>query len=119
MLTFAIELKWAPVALWGSPIHAILPVLTLGLFFAGRIVRLMKEGTATALTNPYVRTAKAKGLSPVRFSIVTSYRHVLPVVSYSGPLLRASLDPLSKPFQNPRDRRLYGQRPIDYTLIVG
>lgn len=125
VLTFAIELKWAPVALWGSPIHAILPVLTLGLFFAGRIVRLMKEGTATALTNPYVRTAKAKGLRPSQ----VFYRHilptaVLPVVSYSGPLLAELLTGsfvVENLFRIPGIGvfMVNGSINRDYTLIVG
>jgi len=48
VMLFAIKLRWFPVALWGSPWHAILPTLTLGLYFSGRIARLMREGTAGA-----------------------------------------------------------------------
>src|SRR5581483_1693106 len=42
VVTFAIHYHWFPVALWESPLHAILPMVALGLFFAGRIARLMR-----------------------------------------------------------------------------
>jgi oligopeptide transport system permease protein len=84
----AMKLGWFPVALWGSPRHVVLPTLTLGLFFAGRVARLTREGMVTALQSGYVVTARAKGLS----ERAVLWRHafriaVLPVVSYSGPLL--------------------------------
>ena len=44
VMGFAIHWKWLPPALWESPAHAILPTLALGLYFAGRIARLMREG---------------------------------------------------------------------------
>ena len=44
VMVFAIKWRWFPVALWGGPLHAILPTLTLGLYFAGRISRLTREG---------------------------------------------------------------------------
>jgi oligopeptide transport system permease protein len=87
-MIFALRLKWFPVALWGSPLHTILPTITLGLFFAGRISRLMREGMLNTLPAPYILTARAKGLSEA----AVLWRHafpnaVLPVVSYSGPML--------------------------------
>ena len=36
-----------PVALWSSPMHTVLPVIALGLYFSGRIARLMREGCST------------------------------------------------------------------------
>ena len=88
IMIFAIKLKWFPVALWGSPLHTILPTVTLGLFFAGRISRLMREGMLNTLHAPFITTARAKGLS----EMAVLWKHafplaVLPVVSYSGPLL--------------------------------
>ena len=37
VMAFGIMLRWFPVAMWDSPRHAVLPTITLGLFFAGRI----------------------------------------------------------------------------------
>ena len=41
VVLFAIRLHWFPVALWESPMHAVLPMIALGLYFAGRIARLI------------------------------------------------------------------------------
>lgn len=88
VMIFAVKLKWFPVALWGAPLHAVLPTITLGLFFAGRISRLMREGMLNTLHAPFIRTARSKGLS----EMAVLWKHafplaVLPVVSYSGPML--------------------------------
>lgn len=88
IMLFAIKLHWFPVALWGSPWHAILPTLTLGLYFSGRIARLMREGMMTTLHSEFITTARAKGLSETAVLFKHAFRlAVLPVVSYSGPLL--------------------------------
>jgi oligopeptide transport system permease protein len=88
ILVIALKLRWLPVALWESPGHAVLPTITLGLFFAGRVARLMREGTLETLQAEFIVTARAKGLSEARILIW----HVLPlairpVLSYGGPLL--------------------------------
>jgi oligopeptide transport system permease protein len=88
LMVAAIRLGWFPVALWESAAHAVLPTATLGVFFAGRIARLMREGMLQILPSEFVTTARAKGLAEWQ----VLWRHafplaVLPVVSYSGPLL--------------------------------
>lgn len=88
VMAFALKLRWFPVALWESPWHVVLPMVTLGLFFAGRISRLMREGMLQTLQAEFITTARAKGLSESR----VLWRHalplaILPVVSYAGPLL--------------------------------
>jgi len=88
IMTFAIRWRWFPVALWESPWHAVLPTLALGLYFAGRISRLMREGMLSTLHAPFITTARAKGLSEAGVLWKHAFRlAVLPVVSYSGPLL--------------------------------
>jgi oligopeptide transport system permease protein len=88
IMLFAIKWRWFPVALWASPWHAILPTLTLGLYFSGRVARLMREGMLAALQSEFITTARAKGLSETAILL----RHalpiaVLPVLSYAGPML--------------------------------
>lgn len=75
-----------PAAGWGELKNLILPSICLGAPFAAYIARLTRTGMLDVLGHDYVRTAKAKGLSPLR--IIT--RHALPialmpVVSYLGP----------------------------------
>ena len=88
VLVFGLWLGWFPVALWGSWQNAVLPTLTLGLYFAARVARWMREGMIEVLRSPHVQTARAKGLSETAVIL----RHVVPValvpvISYTGPML--------------------------------
>ena len=88
IMFFSIQLKWFPVALWESPWHAVLPTVTLGLYFAGKIARLMREGMLNTMQSEFIVTARAKGLSETSVILKHAFRlAVLPVVSYTGPLL--------------------------------
>lgn len=87
-MVLAVRFRIFPVALLESPAHLVLPTLTLGIYFAGRIARLMREGMLTTLTAEFITAARAKGLSEMRVYLKHGFRlGVLPVVSYSGPLL--------------------------------
>ena len=88
VMLFAVKWRWFPVALWGSPWHLVLPTLSLGLYFGGRVARLMREGMIQTMQAEFINTARAKGLSETRVLL----RHamplaLLPVVSYAGPML--------------------------------
>jgi ABC-type dipeptide/oligopeptide/nickel transport system permease component len=88
VMAFAMYWKILPAALWASPLHAVLPTIALGLYFAGRISRLMREGMTEVMKEGYITTARAKGLSEIRVLIRHGMRlAILPVVSYCGPLL--------------------------------
>lgn len=88
IMELAIRERWFPVALWGSPWHAVLPTVTLGLYFAGRIARLLRGGMLEVLRSEFVTTARAKGLGETLVLLKHAFPlAVLPVVSYSGPLL--------------------------------
>ena len=88
VMVFAVQWRVFPVAQWGTPAHVVLPTLTLGLFFAGKIARLMRESMTTTLQAEFITAARAKGLS----ESAILFRHalriaVLPIVSFSGPML--------------------------------
>lgn len=90
LLVMALAIRWRifPPALWGSPWHAVLPTLALGLYFSGRVARLMREGMLSTLHEDFITTARAKGLSETAVLVKHAFRlAVLPVVSFSGPLL--------------------------------
>jgi ABC-type dipeptide/oligopeptide/nickel transport system permease component len=88
VMFFALKWRLLPVALWGSPAHAILPSMALGLYFSGRIARLMREGMLNTMQSEFITTARAKGLSENAVLLKHALRlAILPVVSYSGPLL--------------------------------
>ncbi|MFN2355902.1 MAG: ABC transporter permease [Desulfopila sp.] len=62
--------------------HAVLPVLTLTLVRTGSMFLLARNAMTTVLTRDYVRTARAKGLSPMRILIRHSLRNAMvPVVT--------------------------------------
>lgn len=88
VLVFALRFHWFPVGLWGTPLQAVLPTVALGLYFSGRVARLMREGMKQTLQSEFIRTARAKGLSEFQ----VGWRHalplaIMPVISYSGPML--------------------------------
>lgn len=88
VLGLAIKAGWFPVALWESPLHVILPTLTLGLLFAGRVARLVRESMTTTLQSEFITSARAKGLSESQILIRHALRlALLPVVSFAAPML--------------------------------
>ena len=87
VLIFAINLQILPVGGWGSLKGLILPSITLAAPYTAYIARLTRASMLEVLTQDYIRTARAKGLSEDR----VIYRHalrvaILPVVSFLGPL---------------------------------
>ncbi len=88
VLGLAIKAGWFPVALWESPLHVILPTLTLGLLFAGRVARLVRESMTTTLQSEFITAARAKGLSESQILLKHALRlALLPVVSFAAPML--------------------------------
>jgi oligopeptide transport system permease protein len=88
VMVLAVYWKVFPVALVGGVQHLVLPTITLGLYFAGRVSRLMREGMLGVLDAEFITAARAKGVSETRILTRHAFRiGVLPVVSYSGPLL--------------------------------
>jgi oligopeptide transport system permease protein len=92
ILVFVFHLRLLPPAGWGGIEHLILPAITLGGIRAATIARLTRGGMLEALEQDFVRTARAKGLG----ERVVAMRHalkvaILPVVSYLGPAMAATL----------------------------
>jgi len=86
VLVFSLTLYWFPPALWLTPAHRVLPVLTLAAVYLAYITRLTRGGMLETLRQDYIRTARAKGLSESRVIFGHALKlGVLPVVSYLGP----------------------------------
>lgn len=84
---FAIKLQILPVARWDSFAHTILPALALASTPMAFIARLTRSSMLEVLSNDYIRTAKAKGLSERAITVKHAIRNaLLPVVTYLGPL---------------------------------
>ena len=63
IVIFGVELGWLPVSGRGGIKHMILPCFTLGVVQLGLIIRLTRSSMLEVLSQDYVRTAWAKGLS--------------------------------------------------------
>jgi oligopeptide transport system permease protein len=87
VLIFAIYIPLLPVGGWGNLQSLILPSITLAAPYTAYIARLTRASMLEVLTQDYIRTARAKGLS----ENAVIYKHalrvaILPVVSFLGPL---------------------------------
>ncbi|WP_353232340.1 ABC transporter permease [Pseudomonas helleri] len=99
IVAFAIEWAWLPIggmfeirgagSFWGTCLdlmqHLILPTVTLGLFYLGVYVRLMRATLLEISEQDYLRTAVSKGLSKGRIFRRHMLRNAwLPVVTMLG-----------------------------------
>lgn len=125
LMIFAIYFRWFPVALWESPMHAVLPMSALGLYFAGKVARLMREGMLGVMQSEFVTAARAKGLSENLLLLKHGIRiAILPVISYSGPMLADLLTGsfvVENIFQVPGLGRPFVNASLgsDYCVVVG
>lgn len=86
VLVFSNWLGWFNASGWNSPSDFVLPATTLGLAYAAPVARLMRGAMLEVRSQDYMRTARAKGLSPARIYFVHGLRNaLLPVVTYIGP----------------------------------
>ena len=91
-LVFAIKLDWLPLSGRELPGSLILPSLTLGLALSALLTRLVRSTLLEVLYKDYVRTARAKGLSPTIVIVKHAFRTALvPVVAVMGLQLGALL----------------------------
>lgn len=125
VLVFGLRLGWFPVALWGSPAQVVLPTFALGLYFAARISRLLREGLSETLRAPFILTARAKGLGEFQLLLRHALRpSLLPVVSFCGPMLADLMTGsfvIEKVFQIPGTGAFFINSFFsrDYPLMVG
>jgi len=73
ILIFAVRLRWLPSFGSGDLQHAVLPVATLAAFQVARLARLVRSEMLEVLSQDYIRTAYAKGLS----ARLVLWRHAL------------------------------------------
>jgi ABC-type dipeptide/oligopeptide/nickel transport system permease component len=92
IMLFVFIIPIFPAAGWGTVRQLILPAICLGALYAAEIARIARTGMLDALSQDYIRTARAKGLSHVTVAL----RHalpaaMLPVVSFLGPAVAGIL----------------------------
>lgn len=127
ILWLAVHQGWLPVGGWsdGQWSHLILPVFTLSLPYVAAVARITRSALLEVLSQPFIQTARAKGLSATG----VLFRHglrpaLLPVVSYLGPaavgLMTGSVV-IEQIFALPGMGRYFIQGALnrDYTLVLG
>lgn len=126
ILVFALNLNSFNAMGWNNfPEDAVLPSITLALFYTAWIARLARNGAIDEQNKAYVRTAFAKGATPTRVYLIHIMRNAIqPVVSYIGPaaagLLTGSFV-VETIFQIPGLGRFFISSALDndYTMIMG
>ncbi|MGJ5135582.1 ABC transporter permease [Bradyrhizobium oligotrophicum] len=91
LIVFAIQLGWFPVLASDStdPIERLrslaLPALNLGLILMAYVVRVTRSSMLGVLGEDYIRTARAKGVTPTRLVMRHALRNgLIPVVTVVG-----------------------------------
>jgi oligopeptide transport system permease protein len=125
ILSFALGLGWFASSGWDFPRDRVLPALTLGGFYAAYVARLTRGGMLDVLTQDFIRTARAKGASPLRVILKHAVRGgLLPVVSFLGPAMAdliAGSFVIETIFNIPGMGRYFVQSAFnrDYCLLLG
>lgn len=89
---FAVKLKWFPVAGWGTFAAFVLPTLALGLRMIAYIARMMRTSMLDVMSQDYIKTAKAKGLSGTAIIWKHAFRNaVMPIVTVSGSMIASTM----------------------------
>ena len=85
ILVFSVFLGWLPVSGRGGVWHLILPAITLGAALAAILTRMVRISVMEELSSDYVRTARAKGLSPTAVLFRHAFRNALiPILTILG-----------------------------------
>lgn len=133
ILLFSIKLNWLPVSGYVSPTesisgwiqHLILPALALGAGLAASISRMTRSAMLDALSQDYVSTARAKGLTERTALFAHALRNaMLPIITVIGLQLGFLLGGaivVEEVFAMPGIGRLliFGISNRDYPLIQG
>jgi ABC-type dipeptide/oligopeptide/nickel transport system permease component len=85
ILVFSVTFQWFPSSGRGTLEHLILPAVTLGMFSMARTARMMRSSMLEVLGQEYMKTARAKGLSPRMVILKHALKNALiPVVTIVG-----------------------------------
>lgn len=66
VVLFAVNLGWLPAGQSGSLRHLVLPAVTMSLYPMAHVARLTRASMSEALAEPFIDSARARGISTVR-----------------------------------------------------
>ncbi len=88
MIFFSVKLRWLPTSGYGGWEYFVLPALTLGLFTASAVTRLIRNTMIDVLTSDYIKLARLKGLSESKVIWKHALRNsLIPMITFMGTFL--------------------------------
>ena len=85
ILLFAVQLKWLPALGARTPLHMVLPALTLGLGVAASLTRITRSGILEARAQPFLPAFERRGVVPRAIGRDHVAPHaVVPVITVLG-----------------------------------
>ena len=82
ILVFSSILGILPPAGHGTPMHLIMPTITLSLFFVARLTRLVRSEMHAVLEQDFIRTARSKGITETRVVLKHALKNIsIPLVT--------------------------------------
>lgn len=85
LYVLGINLKILPTMGLSSPLHYIMPAFALAFYPMSYVARLMRSSMLDVISQDYVKTARAKGLSETAILFKHALRNaILPVLTYLG-----------------------------------
>ena len=85
IMLFSISWRILPVSGSGTWQHFVMPAIALGYYVAPAFMRLIRAGMIEVLSADYIRTARAKGLSPSTVIFKHALRNaIVPVVALAA-----------------------------------
>lgn len=88
MYFLGVKLNWLPTNGLTTPLHYIMPVISLALYPSAYIARLMRSSILDVLGQDYMTTARAKGVTEAKRLFKHAMRNaILPVITYLGPAI--------------------------------
>lgn len=83
-----LKLKILPVALWESPAHMLLPIITLSFLPLAYIARITRSQMLEQLSEEYIKTALAKGLPLNQIIFKHAFKNCLiSIITILGPII--------------------------------
>ncbi|PLS21179.1 ABC transporter permease [Neptunicoccus cionae] len=85
ILIFGVTLQWLPVSGWDNPWSVLLPAFTLGASLSAVLTRILRSSLLDVMGQDFIRTAHAKGVSPVHVIFGHALRNAaLPYITLIG-----------------------------------
>jgi peptide/nickel transport system permease protein len=85
IILFGVWWRWLPISGNTTWAHFVMPTIALGYYATPALMRLTRAGMIEVLGSDYIRTARAKGLSPAVVLFTHALRNaIIPVVALAA-----------------------------------